>query len=291
MSVPGNPQSNVALVKKPAWLRKKIGFSAVGALKGELRQKHLHTVCESAKCPNIGECFSHGTATFLILGNACTRTCAFCAVDKGATAMPDPHEPENVAAMSARLNLRHVVITSVTRDDLPDGGALHYVRTVEAVRAKLPGAVVELLIPDFDGNTAALDAVLSIRPEILNHNVETVPSLYPRVRPQADFARSLDVLRRAAGCGIIAKSGMMAGLGETDDELVNAMERLKDTGVKIFTLGQYLAPSRRHAPVVEYKEEAWFENMARAARSIGIEKVMAGPFVRSSYLAEKAGAL
>jgi len=287
----GPYQPNVTLGKKPRWLRKKIGFSAISGLKGELRAKGLHTVCESARCPNIGECFSSGTATFLILGDSCTRTCAFCAVDKGRMAPPDPREPERVAEMAAGMGLRHVVITSVTRDDLPDGGAAHYAHTVRAVRATLPGAVVELLIPDFNGDITALDTVLAERPDILNHNVETVPSLYPRIRPQADFGRSLDVLRRAAGCGTTAKSGMMAGLGETDGELVVAMEKLKTAGVRIFTLGQYLAPSRSHAPVAEYKDEAWFENMARAARRIGIEKVLAGPFVRSSYMAEKAGAL
>lgn len=283
--------SNAALTKKPAWLRKPLGLGASAALKADLRGKYLHTVCESAKCPNLGECFSRKTATFLILGNNCTRTCTFCAVDKGRATPPDPREPENVARMVQEMALRYVVITSVTRDDLPDGGAAHYVAVMRAVRRENPGVRMELLIPDFSGNWAALETVLAERPEVLNHNVETVPSLYPRVRPGADFQRSLDVLRRAAACGLTAKSGIMLGLGETEAELIAAFAPLKETGMRILTLGQYLAPSRRHAPVVMYYEEEVYERLANAARAAGIEKVFAGPFVRSSYMAEKVGAL
>ncbi len=283
--------NNAALNKKPAWLRKQLGFGATAKLKAELRGKNLHTVCESAKCPNIGECFSRKTATFLILGNACTRTCTFCAVDKGKAAPLDPHEPENVARMIKEMALRYVVITSVTRDDLPDGGAAHYVAVMRAVRRENPGVLIELLIPDFSGNWDALNMVLGERPDVLNHNVETVPALYPRVRPGADFGMSLEVLRRAAGCGLAAKSGIMVGLGETEEELVAAFAALKEAGVRILTLGQYLAPSRNHAPVARYYEEEFYERLSRAARAAGIEKVFAGPFVRSSYMAEEVGAL
>ena len=286
---PGAP--NAAFSRKPPWLRKKIGLSSTNALKSELREKNLHTVCESARCPNIGECFSRKTATFMVLGDTCSRTCTFCAVGKGKANAPDPAEPLNVARMARRMGLTHVVITSVTRDDLSDGGARHYAETVRAVRAECPGAAVELLIPDFNGDAAALGAVLAERPDILNHNVETVPSLYHLVRPQADFGQSLELLRRAADCGIITKSGIMAGLGETEGELVFAMEKLKAAWIRILTLGQYLAPSRRHAPVARYYEEEWFGRMAEIARHIGIERVFSGPFVRSSYMAEKVGAL
>lgn len=283
------PESTGA--RKPEWLRKKTSFSAVAGLKRELREKNLNTVCESAKCPNIGECFSRGTATFLILGNNCTRACTFCAVEAGAAGMPDPREPENVAHMVKRMGVRHAVITSVTRDDLPDGGAAHYAETVRAVRGQCPGTAVELLVPDFGGNPQALETVLNARPDILNHNVETVPRLYPRVRPGASFGGSLNLLRRAAECDIITKSGMMAGLGETDDELLAALMELKNAGVRIVTLGQYLPPSRRHAPVTRYCDEGFFKRMADAAAAMGIERVSAGPFVRSSYMADKVGVL
>ncbi len=283
--------TNAAFSKKPAWLRKQLGFGTTAGLKAELRGKNLHTVCESAKCPNIGECFSRKTATFLILGNACTRTCTFCAVDKGNTGPLDPHEPENVARMVKEMALRYVVITSVTRDDLPDGGAAHYVAVMRAVRRENPGVPIELLIPDFSGDRDALDTVLAERPDVLNHNIETVPSLYPHIRPEADYQKSLDVLRRAAGCGLTAKSGIMVGLGETEEELTASFIAVKEAGVRILTVGQYLAPSRNHAPVVRYYEEEYYERLSRKARAAGIEKVFAGPFVRSSYMAEEVGAL
>ncbi len=282
---------NAAFVKKPAWLRKQLGFGATSPLKAGLRAKGLHTVCESAKCPNIGECFSNRTATFLILGGACTRTCAFCAVDKRRPQPLNPDEPDNVAGMVKEMGLKYAVITSVNRDDLPDGGAAHYVATIRAVRAFNPGVSLELLIPDFCGNGEALDMVLAERPEVLNHNIETVPSLYSRIRPQADFARSLGVLRRAAAAGLTAKSGIMVGLGESEDELIEVLGPLREAGVRILTIGQYLAPSRRHAPVVRYYDEEFYERMAREAKERGIEKVFAGPFVRSSYMAEKVGVL
>lgn len=283
--------NDVAPPRKPEWLRKKTSFSGTAGMKARLREKHLHTVCESARCPNMGECFSRGTATFLILGDQCTRTCSFCGVHKGPAGRPDPAEPDNVARMVKELGVRHAVITSVTRDDLPDGGAEHFALTVAAVRRENPGVAVELLTPDFGGDGPALETVLAARPDVFNHNMETVPRLYPAVRPQADFARSLKVLRRAAECDIITKSGLMAGLGETEAELTDAIREMKNAGVRILTLGQYLPPSRHHAPAVQYYEEGFYSRMADAANAIGIERVFAGPFVRSSYMAEKAGAL
>jgi len=277
--------------RKPRWLRKKLSIPLTAPLKRKLRAMALNTVCESAKCPNIGDCFSQKIATVMILGDRCTRNCNFCAVKGGQAAPrlpvpPDPTEPENTARMIKSLSLGYAVITSVTRDDLPDGGAHHFAATVSAVRLQSPGVTLELLIPDFRGSETALKVVLDSKPDVLSHNVETVPSLYGRVRRGADFERSLLVLRRAADYGITAKSGIMAGLGETEEELMSTVKRLKENGVKILTLGQYLAPSRRHARVVEYRNPAWFNRMADQARAVGIAAVFAGPYVRSSYMAD-----
>jgi len=278
--------------RKPHWLRKKVSISDSASLKRELRENRLHTVCESARCPNMSECFSKKLATVMILGDNCTRNCGFCAVNGGPPsshdlpAPPDPMEPENTARMIKSLGLEYAVVTSVTRDDLPDGGAHHYAATVGAVRLRCPGVKLELLIPDFRGSETALKVVLDSKPEVLSHNVETVPSLYGRVRRGADFERSLAVLRRAADYGITAKSGIMAGLGETEEELMSTFKRLKENGVKILTLGQYLAPSRRHARVEEYRSPEWFDRMAQKARAIGIAALFAGPYVRSSYMAD-----
>lgn len=222
----------------------------------------------------------------MILGDNCTRNCGFCAVKGGHPAPPDPMEPENSASMIKSLGLKYAVITSVTRDDLPDGGAAHYAATVSAVRRQCPGVKLELLIPDFRGSETALKVVLDSKPDIISHNVETVPSLYGRVRRGADFERSQAILRYIADYGITAKSGIMAGLGETEGELMSTFKRLKENGVKILTLGQYLAPSRRHAKVVRYRGEEWFKRMAQKARGIGIAVVFAGPYVRSSYMAD-----
>ncbi|MEE8484375.1 MAG: lipoyl synthase [Nitrospinota bacterium] len=273
--------------RKPKYLIKKFRSASIAEVKKNLRRKNLHTVCESAKCPNIGECFEKKTATFMILGSVCNRSCAFCAVEKGTPLPPDSNEPQNIATMVNELGIRYAVITSVTRDDLEDGGASHFAKTVNAVRRENPGVLVELLIPDFGGDIKALRTVIGANPEILNHNVETVPRLYPKVRPQADFARSLKLLKYASGSGITAKSGIMAGLGETPEELLEVFGRLHDNGVSILTLGQYLAPSRKHAPVAGYYRQEWFDTMAEAARRIGIKKVFAGPLVRSSYMAEE----
>lgn len=277
---------NLAGVRKPAWLRKRVEFSALGAVKEGLRRRGLSTVCESAKCPNIGECFKRNTATFLILGENCSRRCSFCAVKSGVLAPPDPAEPLRVAEMAREMGLKYVVVTSVTRDDLPDQGAGHYAQTVRAVRSKNPSAQIELLTPDFNGDKKLIGVVLNERPDVFNHNVETVPSLYPRVRPQGDFKRSLEVLSFASESGATVKSGIMVGLGETEDELVRTMTAVRSAGARILTVGQYLAPSLRHAPVAKYYTEEFFVMIAEVGKKIGFDKVFSGPLVRSSYMAD-----
>lgn len=273
----------------PSWIRRRFPPQEEWEEVQRLLQKlSLHTVCESAHCPNIGECFRRGTATFLILGDICTRNCRFCAVQKGHPLPPDPEEPKRVAEAAKQLTLEHVVVTSVTRDDLPDGGAEHFVRTVEALRKFLPEATVELLIPDFLGDWKALEVVLSVHPDVLNHNVETVPRLYPLVRPQADYFRSLELLRRAKERfpSLLTKSGFMVGLGETQKEVEEVLQDLKDSGCDIVTIGQYLRPSMRHLPVSEYVLPEVFEYYRRYALRLGFLGVASSPFVRSSYRAE-----
>jgi len=277
----------------PPWLRtplpKSKDFASTGAL---LRDLDLNTVCQGARCPNKWECFSRSVATFLILGRECTRNCAFCNISPGRQLPPDPDEPRRVAEGSARLGLRHVVITSVTRDDLPDGGAAHFAATIRAVKTRLPGCTVEVLIPDFQGDAEALAVVLDARPDVLNHNVETVPRLYPAIRPQADYAQSLQVLRRTAesGTGIPAKSGLMVGLGETDEELREVVRDLHSAGCETITIGQYMRPSRQHPAVQRYMPPEEFDALAEYGRSIGVPKMFCAPLVRSSYhAAELAG--
>jgi lipoic acid synthetase len=274
--------------RKPEWLKKPLPKAAsVREVEGLLREHRLHTVCESAKCPNKGECFERGTATFLIMGNTCTRDCRFCSVPGGVPGALDPDEPAHVADAAARMGLAHVVITSVTRDDLPDGGARHFADTVEAVRWRLPAATVEVLTPDFGGDTSHLDLVLSVHPDVFNHNVETVPRLYPTVRPQASYQRSLDVLRHASiRATSIVKTGIMVGLGETAPEVRAFLEDARTAGVQIVTIGQYLRPSRDHLPVVEYVAPAVFDEYRVAGEALGL-LVEAAPFVRSSYMAEE----
>lgn len=254
-----------------------------------LRTLALHTVCESARCPNIGECFRRGTATFLILGNVCTRGCRFCAVAKGTPGPLDPGEPERVAEAAQKLNLKHVVVTSVTRDDLPDGGAEHFAATIVAIRRVLPQATVEVLVPDFQGKEEALDIVLAARPDVLNHNVETVPRLYPSVRPQANYERSLWLLGRAKEKtpDILTKSGLMVGLGETREEVESVLKDLRGVQCDIITIGQYLRPSVRHLPVASYIPPEEFEYYREYALRLGFLGVASGPFVRSSYRAEE----
>ena len=276
--------------RKPFWLKVPFpGGSQYLRLKGLLRASGLHTVCEEARCPNIGECFQNGTATFMILGDVCTRACAFCAVTSGRPTGLDLAEPLKVAQAASRLGLRHAVVTSVTRDDLPDGGASIFAATIRAVRHLSPDTSVEVLIPDFQGSREALAAVMAAAPDILNHNVETVPSLYRRVQPKAVYRRSLEVLAQAREMDrdVITKSGLMVGLGEEHEELLAVMADLVATGCDVLTIGQYLQPTPRHRPVARYYHPDEFAELARAGRRLGFRHVEAGPLVRSSYHAER----
>ncbi|MFW6108241.1 MAG: lipoyl synthase [bacterium] len=274
----------------PPWLRKRIPPEGETARVRELlRRLRLHTVCESAHCPNLFECFARGTATFMILGDTCTRHCRFCAVASGEPAPPDPEEPGHVAEAVAELGLSHVVVTSVTRDDLPDGGSGQFAATIGAVR-EASEATVEVLTPDFQGRWGDLDRVLEAGPDVFNHNVETVPRLYPEVRPEADYDRSLAVLRRAgerAG-GLLTKSGLMVGLGERPEEVLGVLRDLRGAGCGALTMGQYLSPSAEHAPVGEFVTPEQFDTYKAEAEAMGFSAVAAAPFVRSSY---QAGAL
>jgi len=275
---------------KPEWFRVSYDQEAVSEILGMMDRLSLNTVCTEAHCPNISECFRKRSATFMIMGRNCTRNCRFCAVSKGALDALDPDEPENVARAAKEMGLRHVVITSVTRDDLPDGGAAHFADTVRAVRAALPGASVEVLIPDFQGAAESLDKVLSARPEVLGHNVETVPSLYSTVRPQADYKRSIGVLRymKEQAPDLLTKTGIMVGLGETEDELKAVMRDLVDIGCDIMTIGQYLRPSKEHLEVVEYVRPETFARYKKLGEEMGIRFIASGPLVRSSYKAAEA---
>jgi len=287
-------QLNPAAPRLPAWLRKPRRHSdSVHRLQSELRRLKLHTVCESARCPNMHECFHRGTATFMILGNLCTRGCGFCSVPKSRhPGALDPEEPANVARMAAAMRLRHVVITSVNRDDLPDGGSEHFSATVRAVRAALPEARIEVLTPDFQGDRMAVARVLDAGPHIFNHNMETVARLYRRVRPQADYRQSLDVLtfakryRDTCMKNALVKSGAMLGLGETPEEVYQLMRDLRAGGVDIVTLGQYLQPTRQNLPVAEFVSPANFDACREFGLSLGFKMVFSGPLVRSSYMAD-----
>lgn len=269
---------------KPPWIRVKVGQNGLfQATKERLRAQGLHTVCEEAFCPNLGRCWSHGRATLLILGDRCTRGCRFCNVDKREVLPPDPDEPRRVASAVKDAGLKEVVITSVTRDDLPDGGAALWAATVEAVHAAVPDVLVEVLVPDFGGDPAAIDAVLRARPEVFGHNLETVPRLYPQARPQADYARSLAVLRRASDAGLVTKTSLMLGLGETAEEVEQTLRDARAAGCSIFYAGQYLQPSPRHLPVAHYVEPAGFDRLRDTAYALGFGFVASAPLVRSSY--------
>jgi len=250
-----------------------------------MRDQRLHTVCEEAACPNIGECWSEGTATFLLLGDTCTRDCGFCTVKSGHPVSPDMDEPIRVAKTVALMELRHAVLTSVTRDDLPDGGALFFARTVEEIRVRQPGCTIEVLIPDFGGQRSALQVVMDSGPDILNHNLETVERLYPTVRPQADLCRSLDMLRwaREMHPESLTKSGIMVGLGETWDEVLLLMDRLRAVGCDILTVGQYLQPSAYHLPIARYYTPDEFDQLGSEGLARGFTWMECGPLVRSSY--------
>jgi lipoic acid synthetase len=273
----------------PSWLKKPLPSGNGNHFTHDLlRELQLETVCENAKCPNRPECYARRTATFMILGNVCTRPCGFCSVQKGTPEPLEADEPERVAEAAARLGLKHVVITSVTRDDLPDGGAEHFARCIEAVRRRT-GAAVEVLTPDFLGDTAAIDRVLAARPEVYNHNMETVPRFYKKVRGRAEYQRSLDLLAhvKTTAPEIVTKSGLMLGLGETCEELFEVLADLRSVRCDTLTLGQYLTPTLKHVPVARYLPSEEFDAIADLARKLGFAKVVAGPFVRSSYHADE----
>jgi lipoyl synthase len=275
----------------PEWLRKpQRNVEADHDLKKMLRTRGLHTVCEEARCPNRNDCFARGAATFMILGDICSRSCGFCSVKTGRGLPMETlaDEPEQVAEAAAQLNLRYVVITSVNRDELPDGGAIHFARTIHAVRGRLPQSRIEVLTPDFKGSRDALRVVLDANPDTFNHNVETVPRLYQRVRPQADYQQSLDVLSNARlySPDVLTKSGFMVGLGERRDEVNRLLEDLRAHDVEVATIGQYLQPTRRHLPVEEYVHPDIFEEYKECGERLGFRAVFSGPFVRSSFMAE-----
>jgi lipoic acid synthetase len=274
----------------PEWIReKKLNLQELHELKSLFREKSLHTVCESLACPNRSECFSRGTATFMILGDVCTRSCGFCNVTTGRPfAAPSAQEPRSVAEAAREMGLRHVVVTSVTRDDLPDGGANQFAETIRELRIALPDSAIEVLTPDFRGNLESVDIVAAAAPDYFNHNVESVPRLYDFVRPGARFERSLAVLRRVkqVAPAVITKSGLMLGLGERREEVLDVMSRLHAVGCQILTIGQYLQPKREKLDVVEYVHPDVFDEYRVLGEQMGFAAVFAGPFVRSSYMAD-----
>ena len=277
------------VLPRPAWIKARAPMGeGHDRLRGLMRDLGLHTVCEEARCPNVGECWNRGTATFMILGDVCTRACGFCAVKTGLPGLPpDPAEPRRVAEAVARMGLRHAVITSVNRDDQADGGASIFAACIREIRRRLPGCAVEVLIPDFKGDRAALQVVIDARPDVLNHNTETVPRLYRHVRPGARFDRSLELLRRSKDAGLLTKSGIMVGLGEEWEEVRDTVEQIRAAGADILTVGQYLRPSAEHLPVLRYYTPGEFEEIKRYALSLGYPHVESGPLVRSSYHADE----
>ncbi len=284
-------QEHLTPGRRPDWLRVRAPDSAeYYQLKGLFRGKTLHTVCEEAGCPNIGECWRAGTATFLLLGDTCTRSCGFCKIKTGRPGVLDLQEPQRVADSVQAMGLRHAVLTSVNRDELPDGGAGIFAETIRLIRSLMPQTTIEVLIPDFMGNMAALQLVMDQRPEILNHNVETAPRLYGRVRPQARYPRSLEVLKAAKTMdpGALTKSGLMVGLGERIEEVIQVMDDLRAHDVDIITIGQYLQPSRFHLPIERYYTPDEFAALRQEAEQRGFRWVECGPLVRSSYHAERA---
>jgi lipoic acid synthetase len=273
-------------LKKPPWLKKRIPpLQDLLKVRSILGETALHTVCEEARCPNLGECFSNGTATILILGRICTRNCGFCAVEYGVPAAPDEAEPEKVAQAVKKMGLQYVVITSVTRDDLPDGGASHFAKTIRAIRSLDQRIKVEVLVPDFKGDLSSLRAVLKENPDVLNHNIETISSLYPGVRPQADYERSLNLLKRSKENFpyILTKSGFMLGLGENQEEVLELMKKLRGVGCNFLTIGQYLQPRADRLPVVRYVPPEEFVEYKKVGEEMGFKSVGSGPFVRSSF--------
>jgi lipoic acid synthetase len=284
MKLPKTQSENAAL-KKPAWLRvKPFSGKTFEGTRQSIAKYGLNTVCREANCPNRGECFNKGTATFLIMGPLCTRGCRFCDIGTGKPGPLNPQEPANVAAAAKEMGLKFVVVTSVTRDDLPDGGSAHFAQTVQEIRKALPQAGVEVLTPDFRGKTDQIDTVIQSRPDVFNHNVETVPRLYSKVRPSAIYPRSLELLKHVdESSGIVTKSGLMVGVGETEAELRTVFYDLARIGVSVLTIGQYLAPSASHLPVVRYVTPEEFDTFKKVAQQAGIPRVLSGPLVRSSY--------
>lgn len=283
------------MVVKPEWLRVKAPqWERVGKVKEILRDLKLNTVCEEASCPNIGECFNNGTATFLIMGPACTRACPYCDIDFEKKPQPlDPREPDRLAEAVRRMRLNHVVVTSVNRDDLPDGGAGQFDRCIRAIRAASPGTTIEVLIPDLCGNWDALEIILQANPEVLNHNTETIPRLYRRVRPQGDYRRSLELLQKTHDLApwIYTKSGIMVGLGESDEEVKQTMQDLRAVNCDILTIGQYLQPTQKHLGVEDFIAPEQFDAWQTYGESLGFLQVVASPLTRSSYHAEQVRAL
>lgn len=284
-----NKEDQDVKLRKPKWLKVKIpGGKDYLKVKEVVEERNLHTICSSGKCPNQSECWSAGTATFMILGNTCTRSCQFCNVNTGAGEEVDIFEPAKVAESIRVMGLKHAVITSVDRDDLPDGGANHWKKTVEMIRKKNPGVTIETLIPDFKGEWENLDPILEVKPEVVSHNIETVERITKKVRIQAKYWRSMEVLKRLKEGGIErTKSGIMVGLGETEEEVVQTLKDLHAQGVSVVTIGQYLQPSKKHLPVHEWVTPEQFQRYKELGEALGIEHVESGPLVRSSYHAEK----
>ena len=290
MARPRYPEAERPRERKPPWLRVRVPLSPVfEETRGVVRGQRLHTVCEEAACPNIGECWSRRHATMMILGSVCTRACAFCNVDTGRPQLVDPHEPERLAAAVKELGLRHVVVTSVDRDDLPDGGAGHFARCIESIRAASPGTTVEVLTPDFLRKDGAADAVIAARPDVYNHNIESVPRLYRTVRPAADYVHSLGLLARVKQIdpAIFTKSGLMLGLGEEPGEVLTVMDDLRARDVDFLTLGQYLRPTLQHIGVARYVPPEEFEGLREEAAARGFLLVSSSPLTRSSYHADE----
>jgi lipoic acid synthetase len=280
--------ASIMRARKPDWLRIRVPSGATTVrLKELMRKGGLHTVCEEARCPNMAECWNAGTATFMILGDICTRSCGFCAVKTGRPVGLDLAEPRRVAEAVSQMGIRHAVVTSVNRDELADGGAAVFAATIREIRALTPGVTVEVLIPDFRGVPGTLETIIAAAPDILNHNVETVPRLYTRVRPQAKYARSLSLLRRAKKLGMVTKTGLMLGIGESIPEVHDVMGDLRGVGCDILTLGQYLQPTANHLPVDRYLSPEEFGSLRRKGLEMGFRFVESGPLVRSSYHAER----
>jgi lipoic acid synthetase len=278
------------VLRKPPWLKKRIPpFQDLQKVRSILNEAELHTVCGEARCPNLGECFSKGTATILILGRICTRNCGFCAVENGIPAPLDESEPEKVAQAVKKMDLQYIVVTSVTRDDLPDGGASHFVKTIRAIRGLNSRIKIEVLIPDFKGDLSSLIMVLKQYPDVLNHNIETIPRLYHKVRPQADYKRSLDLLKKSKESfpQILTKSGFMLGLGENEREVLDLLRDLREVECDFLTIGQYLQPRSDRLPVVRYIPPEEFEEYKKIGKEMGFRSVASGPFIRSSFHASQ----